>query len=353
VFALLSVSVITSTGCVGLGTHNGVVADRDGLIRQKNQLETRVRNLETSNDALQEELTTTLEQYEDLSIEREGLEKRVDHLEITETVLSQELGTKTRTLEDTEAALAAARLEVARLGQTYDSLVEDLESELSAGQIEIEQLREGIRLNLSDDILFASGSAQLDPIGQKVLQKVIDRLLTLNHMIEVQGHTDDRKISRRLAKRFPTNWDLAAARAARVVRLMESSGIEGASLSAVSYASFQPIASNDTPEDRSLNRRIEIRLLPRRGAAPAPGAGSEEGESSAQAEQEGAAQAPSTAAAAGASPVAAESSPPTAPNPSPRDSASNAASVSAALATAGEASPRGAEAERAATSEAP
>jgi chemotaxis protein MotB len=350
VFALLSVSVITSTGCVGLGTHNGVVADRDGLIRQKNQLETRVRNLETSNDALQEELTTTLEQYEDLSIEREGLEKRVDHLEITETVLSQELGTKTRTLEDTEAALAAARLEVARLGQTYDSLVEDLESELSAGQIEIEQLREGIRLNLSDDILFASGSAQLDPIGQKVLQKVIDRLLTLNHMIEVQGHTDNRKISRRLAKRFPTNWDLAAARAARVVRLMESSGIEGASLSAVSYASFQPIASNDTPEDRSLNRRIEIRLLPKRGAAPAPEAGSEEGESSAQAEQEGAAKAPSTAAA---SPVAAESSPPTAPNPSPRDSASNAASVSAALATAGEASPRGAEAERAATSEAP
>jgi len=331
-----SLLLLVSSGCVTRGTHNEIVSERDGLTRQKSLLQQKVRNLEASNAALEEELGATLEQYEDLSLEREGLSKRVEHLEVTETVLSEELGTKTKTLEETSAALAAARLEVARLGQTYDSLVNDLEAEVSSGQIEIEQLREGIRLNLKDDILFASGSAELDPIGQKVLQKVIDQLLTMNHMIEVQGHTDDRKISRRLAKRFPSNWDLAAARAARVVRLMETSGVEGERLSATAYASFRPVAGNDTPEDRSLNRRIEIRLIPRRGADVQAESSSDPVEPDAQSGSGPSAASPPPVAE---TPAPEPASPPPPPHAAPGESASSAASVSASLAAAGEATP--------------
>jgi len=138
----------------------------------------------------------------------------------------------------------------------------DLESEVSSGQIEIEQLREGIRVSVSDDIIFASGSAELDPLGRQVLDKVSRQLLDLNHSIEVQGHTDDRGLKASLAGRFPTNWELAAARAARVVRLMQENGIPGERLRVVSFASYLPLAPNDSAENRAQNRRIEIRLKP-------------------------------------------------------------------------------------------
>ena len=151
---------------------------------------------------------------------------------------------------------------------TYDELVTDLESEVSSGQIEIQRLRDGLRLNVSDDVLFASGSAELDQIGREVLVKVAGRLKELGDFIEVRGHTDDRRIRGNLAKRFPSNWELAAARAARVVRLLEQQGVPGDRLAAVSLGPNDPIATNDSPENRARNRRIEIRLEPR--SAPDP-----------------------------------------------------------------------------------
>ncbi|MFP6639559.1 MAG: OmpA family protein, partial [Myxococcota bacterium] len=126
-------------------------------------------------------------------------------------------------------------------------------------------LRDGIRVAVSDEVLFASGSADLDPLGQEVIEKVSRQLASLDHVIEVQGHTDDRAISDRLSDRFPSNWDLAGARAAAVVRQMELDGVHGDRLSLTSFASHRPVAANDSPVGRAQNRRIEIRLRPRSG----------------------------------------------------------------------------------------
>jgi chemotaxis protein MotB len=158
--------------------------------------------------------------------------------------------------------LAAREAELARIQSTYDELVTDLESEVSAGQIEIERLREGLRLNVSDEVLFATGSAELDSIGRDVLIKVAGQLKSLSDFIEVRGHSDDLKIRGSLAKVYPSNWELAAARAARVVRLLESQGVPGDRLAAVSLGPNQPVAPNDSAANRARNRRIEIRLLP-------------------------------------------------------------------------------------------
>jgi chemotaxis protein MotB len=84
----------------------------------------------------------------------------------------------------------------------------------------------------------------------------------------VQGHTDDVAIRGALAQRFPTNWELAAARAARVVRALEAGGVDPARLAAVSLGEHHPVVPNDTPEGRAENRRIEIRLIPPPGARP-------------------------------------------------------------------------------------
>ena len=250
-------------GCVSQGAHTAVVGERDQLTAEKAQLEARVSALEVSTAALGQELDSTLEQYEDLSVEHETVLREAERLRQTEDRLGTRLAAQSVELVRSQEALEVTRSELERLTSTYTTLMSDLESEVASGQIQIEQLREGIRVNVSDDILFDTGSTRLDPVGRQVLDKVAAQLAALDHDIEVQGHTDDRQIRGSLKSRFPSNWELAAARAGRVVRLLEESGITGDRLTLVSYASFRPIAPNETADERALNRRIEIRLKPK------------------------------------------------------------------------------------------
>lgn len=87
--------------------------------------------------------------------------------------------------------------------------------------------------------------------------------------IQVSGHTDDQPISERLRDRYPTNWELASARAMNVVRFLEEkAGVPGRRLVAAAYGPHEPISSNRTAKGRARNRRIEIVLTPQ--LAPAP-----------------------------------------------------------------------------------
>jgi chemotaxis protein MotB len=256
---LLCGLLATASGCVTRGTYREVQQERDQLRSQSKQLQERVRLLEASNESLDKERLRLIDKTESLRETRESLEKDVKRLRQAQSELSQNLAERETQLED----LRKAR-------ETYQSLVADLESEVAAGQIEIEQLREGVRLNVSDEILFDVGSAELGEKGRALLQKVAKRLAELPNPIEVQGHTDDLPIRGGLAARYPTNWELAGARAARVARLLEDQGVAAERLTAVSYGEYHPVAPNDTPEGRALNRRIEIRLLPtEKGPVPA------------------------------------------------------------------------------------
>lgn len=251
-----------ATGCVTRSTYNEVVGD---LESERDALQRRVTDLERSNKSLDQERTKLLDSMEDLRIERETLSTDVAKLRKTKDLL-------TTHLQERDAKVA----ELSKLESTYRGLVSDLESEVSSGQIQIEQLREGIRLNLAQDILFRSGRASLEPSGQAVLRKVAAQLADQTHSIEVQGHTDNVPLSRALESRWGTNWELASARASSVVRLFQGSGIDPSRLTVVSKGEFAPVASNDDPRGRARNRRIEIRLKPvedpvgEAASAPAP-----------------------------------------------------------------------------------
>ena len=78
----------------------------------------------------------------------------------------------------------------------------------------------------------------------------------------VGGYTDNVPVGKNLMAKYPTNWDLAAARAVEVVRVLENSGVPQEQLRAVSFGENMPIATNDSAEGRAQNRRIEIRLRP-------------------------------------------------------------------------------------------
>ena len=103
-----------------------------------------------------------------------------------------------------------------------------------------------------------------------MLQTVAQRLAGSDYSIAVEGYTDDRPISASLSKRYPSNWELAGARAAQVVRLFASGGIDAERLTAVSRGDTHPVADNGTAEGRARNRRIEFLVLPEgvEGLAP-------------------------------------------------------------------------------------
>ncbi len=248
----LGLVAVAGGGCVTRGHHQEVVAE---LEDEKQVLEERVRELERSNRSLGDERVRLLEEMEDLRQSRQTLASDVSQLERSRDLL-------TTHLREREEELAARRDEVQRLQNTYQGLVSDLESELAEGQIQIEQLREGLLLNLPQDVLFRSGSANLDARGADVLRKVAGQLIDSPHLVEVQGHSDNVPLSRSLAARYGSNWELAGARAAQVVRILASAGVDPARLSAISHGEYAPVASNDTAAGRAENRRIEIRLIP-------------------------------------------------------------------------------------------
>lgn len=160
------------------------------------------------------------------------------------------------------AQLTVSELEVAEMRDTYDELLDELELEVQAGQIEIQQLVDGIRLAVSDELLFPSGSAQLEQKGRALLIRVAEQISDEDAIIAVEGHTDDVGIGPTLRKRYASNWELAAARAAGVVRILNEAGVSGERIRAVSRGPFAPVASNDTEQGRAKNRRTEILLRP-------------------------------------------------------------------------------------------
>jgi chemotaxis protein MotB len=197
--------------------------------------------------------------YEKLAKERDALAQRLADAE-------NERQTLESAGRDLEENLTKQQDEFSSMRGTYDALLAELEQEVAAGQIQIQRLRDGIRVNLSQDILFATGSAELDAQGRDVLTRVSEQLAKAGHRVEVEGHTDDVKIGGALARTYPSNWELAGARAARVVRLFEEKGLDRDRMAAVSFGEMRPVASNADAEGRSKNRRIEIRLLPHEGA---------------------------------------------------------------------------------------
>lgn len=123
------------------------------------------------------------------------------------------------------------------------------------GQVSVRTHIEGVIISLSEDLVFAPGSAELQPKGKAALDDIAAVLHTMPNAVRVEGHTDDRPTNN---PDYPTNWELSTARAVTIVRYLVEQGISPARLSAAGMASYQPLVPNDTPEQRALNRRANL-----------------------------------------------------------------------------------------------
>ena len=137
-------------------------------------------------------------------------------------------------------------------------VVEDfLEQHGLSSQVDLEMIPEGVKITLSDSLTFNSGSSQILPTARFVLEKISEMFDEEVESTEVQGHTDTVPISR--ASYYRSNWHLGAARAVSVVQFIrERSELAPENYKASSFGEYKPIETNETPEGRRQNRRVEI-----------------------------------------------------------------------------------------------
>ncbi len=117
----------------------------------------------------------------------------------------------------------------------------------------------GVRIQLTASALFPVASADLKETAMSALDKIGKILKASGRKIIIEGHTDNEPIR---TARYPTNWELSASRATKIIRyLISNEGLEADKLTAVAYADQRPIVANDSAENRARNRRIEILIV--------------------------------------------------------------------------------------------
>ncbi len=125
------------------------------------------------------------------------------------------------------------------------------------GKVRVTQTDRGVSVEINASVLFAPAEAKLSPQSEKTLRAVAEVLTQVDNQIQVEGHTDNIPINNPM---FPSNWELSAVRASSVVRLFIDAGIAEGRLLAVGHGANQPVASNDTPEGRLRNRRVQLMI---------------------------------------------------------------------------------------------
>lgn len=128
----------------------------------------------------------------------------------------------------------------------------------SQGKVKVTQGMRGITVEINASVLFAPGDAKLSASSVEALSAVATVLKNDSHAIQVEGHTDSDPIRNAL---YPSNWELSAVRASSVVRLFIENGVADLRLTAIGHGANRPVDSNDTPEGRLRNRRVQLLIL--------------------------------------------------------------------------------------------
>ncbi len=145
---------------------------------------------------------------------------------------------------------------IAKLKDELNSLITELNYTKS---ISVEQNERGLILHILDDILFSSGSADLNNSSEIILNKLATIIKKLPNDIRVEGHTDNIPIKSSL---YPSNWHLSVARALNTAYfLIDNENMNPDKVSIVGYSEYRPIESNVTPIGRAKNRRVDLVIL--------------------------------------------------------------------------------------------
>lgn len=241
-------AMLVSTACVS--TNESITAESD-LEKCHTQMAQMEDKLMTS-----EEIRNKC--FKDLS----NLQTQHGYLKNINKQLSQNNQKLQRDLQKQRSVIVLQEKVIQVLDDTKRTIESSLKDQIAATNIEVVETKDQLKMVLVDTILFESGSTQLSKKGKALLHIIAKTIKDYeNQNVVVKGHTDNKPISTRLRKNFPSNWELSAARASAVVRFLQHQGaVEPQRLSVQGYSYYQPVASNKTEKGRRKNRRIEIIL---------------------------------------------------------------------------------------------
>jgi chemotaxis protein MotB len=260
-----------------------IQADKEKIDAQLGQLDALRNNIETLTalrDALQKKVD---QEGSDLTAQKDltkDAQARADLLTRQIAALQQQLAALNAALGVSEDKAKAEQVQISDLGKRLNSALAGRVEELTKFRSEFfGRLRQvlgdrpdvrvvGDRFVFQSEVLFPTGSAELQPEGKQQLDGVADALATiakempsdLPWVLQVDGHTDNRPIS---TAQFPSNWELSAARAISVVKYLTSRGIPADRLAAAGFGEFEPIDPGNNEAAWRRNRRIEIKVTNR------------------------------------------------------------------------------------------
>lgn len=149
---------------------------------------------------------------------------------------------------DEEGRTEALRAMADKLALEFDELI-------GQGVVTVESNEAWLELSLRNSLLFSSGDAEPHYDAFPVIETIASVLVNRDNAIRVEGFTDNQPIR---TNAYPSNWELSAARAAAVVRMLIMEGVAAERLAAIGYGQHQPVAGNDTEEGRRRNRRVVL-----------------------------------------------------------------------------------------------
>lgn len=147
------------------------------------------------------------------------------------------------------------------LGEVREKIEAYIEAQGLSPRLQTELSAKGLLLTIKEGVLYPSGSADITPEAEKMAAEIANLLVTdLPRNIYIEGHTDNVPVR---TKEYPSNWELSSERAINFMKiLLENKELDPRKFSATGYGEFQPVTSNDTPEGRAENRRVEVLISP-------------------------------------------------------------------------------------------
>ena len=247
-FVLCSLLLLLSS-CVSKSKYVQLEAEQAEVKHKLKQTETRLGYTEESREKCIDSLADCQGRFNEKKLQ-----------------LSQEMEDLQVSLEESQSTIEKQSQVIRDLHATKIKIESSLKEQIEAKEVKLEEIEGKLKVTLVDKILFDTGKVEIGKRGKEVLLELADTLReNKDQNVVVEGHTDDVPIGLGLIEKYPTNWELSAARAVGVVRFLQEKGwLEPKRLSATGYSYYKPVASNDNAEGRRQNRRIEIILVPKR-----------------------------------------------------------------------------------------
>lgn len=290
----LVVVVSLFPGCVSLSSYDELQRDHEqtktrlaevqlesaARAQQQEIAERKLHSLTEESEHKAHDLQTALAAEQRKRAELQAAQEALN-VELTrvQSVLTQTQGELAQVVKDRSALkgsvdemrqaldeLSRRKAEADRRIAEFKGLLARFQTLIDAGKLKVKIIDGRMVVALASDILFSSGSASLSKEGKARVGEVAALLAQLaGRKFQVEGHTDNVPIR---TEQFPSNWELASARALTVLKTMVDAGMPADRVSAASFGDSKPAVPNDTPDGKAQNRRIEIVVVPDLSSLP-------------------------------------------------------------------------------------